>query len=146
MVLYSPFGTNLSLYVLIIVSGYLLTYTQRALLSMLYRTSIISITDLFTILQSQQICFRINYVLDSFKKICFERYAGTNSHQCWRASKHVTRGIDTSNFCPILQVLDISILSDAADVHPVIKFLPHMLQHLAVNSRDCLHNPLSQLW
>jgi hypothetical protein len=24
--------------------------------------------------------------------------------------------------------------------------VPHTLQHLAVDSRDCLHEPLSQLW
>jgi hypothetical protein len=35
---------------------------------------------------------------------------------------------------------------DVADVNPVIKFLQHMLQHLAVESSDCLHNPMSQLW
>jgi hypothetical protein len=48
--------------------------------------------------------------------------------------------------CLTLQVLDMSTLSDAADVNPVVKFLPHMLQHLVVNSSDCLQNPLSQLW
>jgi hypothetical protein len=40
----------------------------------------------------------------------------------------------------------MSTLGDAADVNPVIKFLPHMLQHLAVNNSDYLHEPLSQLW
>jgi hypothetical protein len=45
-----------------------------------------------------------------------------------------------------LQVLDMSTLGDTADVNPVIKFLPHTLQHLVVDSSDCLHNPLSQLW
>jgi hypothetical protein len=44
------------------------------------------------------------------------------------------------------QVLDMSTLDDAADVSPVIKFLPHTLQHLAADSSDCLHDPLSQLW
>jgi hypothetical protein len=33
----------------------------------------------------------------------------------------------------------MSTLGDAADVNPVIKFLPHTLQHLAVDSSDCLH-------
>jgi hypothetical protein len=41
-----------------------------------------------------------------------------------------------------LQVLDMSTLGDAADVNPVIKFLPHTLQYLAVNISDCLHDPL----
>ena len=30
--------------------------------------------------------------------------------------EHVNRGRDTPSFCPILQVLDISTLGDAADV------------------------------
>ena len=37
----------------------------------------------------------------------------------------MNRGRDTPNFCPTLQVLDMSTLGDAADVNPVIKFLPH---------------------
>jgi hypothetical protein len=37
-------------------------------------------------------------------------------------------------------------LGDATDVNPVIKFLPHKLQHLAVDSSDYLNDPLSQLW
>jgi hypothetical protein len=40
----------------------------------------------------------------------------------------------------------MSILGEAADVNPVIKFLPNKLQHLAVDSSDCLHDPSSQLW
>ena len=39
--------------------------------------------------------------------------------------EHVNRGRDTPIFCPTLQVLDIPTLGDAADVNPVIKFLPH---------------------
>jgi hypothetical protein len=42
-------------------------------------------------------------------------------------------------------MLDMSTLGDAADVNPVIKFLPHTLQHLAAESSDCLYDPLSQL-
>ena len=41
--------------------------------------------------------------------------------------EHVNRGRDTPNICPTLQVLDMSTLGDAADVNPVIKFLPHTL-------------------
>jgi hypothetical protein len=33
----------------------------------------------------------------------------------------------------------MSNLGDAADANPVIKFLPHTVQHLAVDSSDCLH-------
>jgi hypothetical protein len=40
----------------------------------------------------------------------------------------------------------MSTRGDAADVNPVIKFLPHTLQNLAVDSSDCLHDPLSELW
>jgi hypothetical protein len=56
------------------------------------------------------------------------------------------RGRDTPRFCPTLQVLDISTIGDAADVNPVIKFLPHPLQNLVVDRSDCIHDPLSQLW
>jgi hypothetical protein len=37
-------------------------------------------------------------------------------------------------------------LGDAADANPLIKILSHTLQNLAVDSSDCLHDPLSQLW
>jgi hypothetical protein len=40
----------------------------------------------------------------------------------------------------------MSTLGDAADVNPVIKFLPHTMQYLVVDSRDCLNDLLSQLW
>ena len=39
--------------------------------------------------------------------------------------EHVNRGRDTQNFCPTLQVLIMSTFGDAADVNPLIKFLPH---------------------
>jgi hypothetical protein len=35
----------------------------------------------------------------------------------------------------------MSTLGDAADVNPVIKFLPHTLQHLAIDSSDCTYVP-----
>jgi hypothetical protein len=57
--------------------------------------------------------------------------------------EHVNRGRDTPIFCPTLQVLDMSILGDAAVINPVIKFLSHVLQHLAVDSSDCLHDPIN---
>jgi hypothetical protein len=40
----------------------------------------------------------------------------------------------------------MSTLGDAVDVNPVNKFLSYTLQHLAVDSSDCLHDPSSQLW
>jgi len=62
--------------------------------------------------------------------------------------KHINRERerDTPSFCPNLQMLDMCTLGVAADVNPVFKFLRHALQHLAVDSSDCLHDPLSQLW
>ena len=44
---------------------------------------------------------------------------------------HVNRGRDIPSFCPALQVLDMSTLGDAADVIPVIEFLPHALHCVA---------------
>jgi hypothetical protein len=58
----------------------------------------------------------------------------------------VNGGRETPNVCPTLQVLDISTFGDVADVNPILKFLLHTLQHLMVDSSDCLHGPLSQLW
>ena len=56
----------------------------------------------------------------------------------------VNRG-NTQSFCRTLQALEMSTLGDTADVKPVIKFLPHKLQHLSVDSSDRLNDPLSQL-
>ena len=39
--------------------------------------------------------------------------------------KGSNRGRDAPSFCSTLQVLDMSTLGDAADVNPVIKFMPH---------------------
>jgi hypothetical protein len=51
---------------------------------------------------------------------------------------------ETLQVCPNLQVLDMSTPGDAADVNPIIKFLPHTLKHLSVDSSDCLHDRSSQ--
>ena len=50
------------------------------------------------------------------------RYSSQDGHS---EGEHVNRGRDTPNFCPTLEVLDMSTLGDAADVYPVITFL-HM--------------------
>jgi hypothetical protein len=71
---------------------------------------------------------------------------GTAAGDDHAGREHVNRARDTPSFCTALDVLDISTLGDEADVNPVIKFLTHTLQHLAVDSSDCLHHPLSQLW
>ena len=60
--------------------------------------------------------------------------------------EQANRGRDTPSFCPTLRVLDMSTLGDAADVNPVIKFLPHtckarVWQELGV-SPLCWHAPL----
>ena len=49
-------------------------------------------------------------------------YSRPNGHA---EGEHVNRGRDTPSFCPTLQVLDMSTVGDAADVNPVILFLPH---------------------
>jgi hypothetical protein len=53
-----------------------------------------------------------------------------NSRDGHAEGEHVNRGRDTPNFCPTLQVLDMSTLGDVADVNPVIKFLPRDLPQL----------------
>ena len=50
------------------------------------------------------------------------RYSSRDGHA---EGERANRGRDTPNFCPTLQVLDISTLGDATGVNPVIKFLPH---------------------
>jgi hypothetical protein len=67
------------------------------------------------------------------------RYSSWDGHT---KGDHVNRVREIPSFCPTLQVLDMSTLGDAADVNTVIKFLPHTLQHLAVNSSDCLKQSL----
>ena len=52
------------------------------------------------------------------------RYSSRDGHA---EGEHVNRGRDTPSFCSTLQVFDMSTLSGAADVKPVIKFLSHTL-------------------
>jgi hypothetical protein len=52
------------------------------------------------------------------------RYSSWDGHA---EGEHANRGRDTPSFRPTLQVLDMSTLGDAADLHPVIKFLLHTL-------------------
>jgi hypothetical protein len=56
-----------------------------------------------------------------------------------------TEGQTLQCFCPTLQVLDMSTFGDAADVNPVIKFLPYTLQHMPVDSSDGFHDPSSHV-
>jgi hypothetical protein len=56
------------------------------------------------------------------------RYSSRDDHT---EGEHVNRGRNTPSFSPTLQVLNMSILGDAAGVNPVIKFLPHMVNHVA---------------
>jgi hypothetical protein len=87
-------------------------------------------------------CSKYRVIHKSLRDFQPLRYSSRDGHA---EGEHVTRGRDTP-FCSILQVLDMSTLGDAADVNPVIKFLPHTSQHLVVDSSDCLHDTLSQLW
>ena len=50
------------------------------------------------------------------------RYSSRDGHA---EAEHVNRGRDIPSFCPTLQVLDMSTFGDAANVNPLIKFLPH---------------------
>jgi hypothetical protein len=56
------------------------------------------------------------------------RYSSRDVHA---EGEHVNGGRDTPRFCPILHVLDMSILGDVADVNPVIKFQPNTVNHEA---------------
>jgi hypothetical protein len=56
------------------------------------------------------------------------RYSSRDGHA---EGEHVNRGRNTPGFFPTLQVLDMSNIGDAANVNPVIKFLPHMVNHVA---------------
>ena len=58
----------------------------------------------------------------SFRDFRPLRYSSRDGHA---EGKHVNRGSDTPIFCPTLQVLDMFTLGEAADVNPLIKFLPH---------------------
>jgi hypothetical protein len=62
------------------------------------------------------------------------RYSSRDGHA---EGENVNRVRDTPSFCPTLQVLDMSILGDAADVNPVIKFLPHTVNRVAKGARMC---------
>jgi hypothetical protein len=53
-----------------------------------------------------------------------------SSRDGYAEGERVNRGRDIPSFCPTLQVLDMSTLGDAADVNPVIKFLPHTALHV----------------
>jgi hypothetical protein len=83
------------------------------------------------------------YIHKSLQEFRPLRYSSLDGHA---EEEHVNRGRYIPSFCPTARVLDMSTLGDEADVTPLIKFLPHTLQHLAFDSNDCLHDPLSQLW
>jgi hypothetical protein len=95
-----------------------------------------SLPVLLNIIISLKSVFKYRVIRKSLRDFRPGRYSSRDGHA---EGEHVSRGRDTSNFSPTLQVLDMSTLGDAADVNPVIKFLPHTLQHLAVDRSDCLH-------
>ena len=71
------------------------------------------------------------------------QYSSRDGHA---EGEHVNIGRGTPSFCPTLQVLDMSTLGDAADINPVIKFLPHTLHCVAGNWFQDLHLPRRQGW
>ena len=75
-----------------------------------------------------------------------ELYCATTKTDTAERSISTEREVDNPSFCPTLQVLDMCTLGEAAYVNPVIKFLRHALNHLAVDSSDCLQDTLLQLW
>jgi hypothetical protein len=58
------------------------------------------------------------------------RLLGYSSVDGHAEGEHVNRERDTPIFCSTLQVLYMSNLGDAADVNPVIKFLPRTVNHV----------------
>jgi len=54
------------------------------------------------------------------------RYSSRDGHA---KGEHVNRGRGTPNFCPTLQVLDMSTLGDAADINPVHWHAPLRRDH-----------------
>jgi hypothetical protein len=64
----------------------------------------------------------------SFRDFRRLQYSSRDGHA---KGEQVNRRRDTPSFCPTLQVLNMSTLGDVADVNPVIKFLPHMVNHMA---------------
>ena len=77
--------------------------------------------------------FKYRLIRKSLRDFRPLRYNSWDGHA---EREHVNRGRDTPNFCPTLQVLDMSTLGDAADINPVIKFLPHTL-HVCGRNMTC---------
>jgi hypothetical protein len=75
--------------------------------------------------QQETVCRVIHKSLRNFRPL---RNSSRDGHA---EGEHVNRGRDTPIFCSTLQVLDMSALGEAADVNPVIKFLPHTENHVA---------------
>jgi hypothetical protein len=68
-----------------------------------------------------EVLYRVIYKsLRDFRPL---RYSSRDGHA---EGEHVNRGRDTPSFCPTLQVLEMSTLGNAADVNPVITFLPYV--------------------
>jgi hypothetical protein len=70
----------------------------------------------------------------SFRDFRPLRYNSQDGHA---KGEHVNRGENTPSFCPTLQVLYMSTLGDMADVNPVIKFLPHTVNHVVEEACMC---------
>ena len=83
-----------------------------------------TLVNKFFVLISNIRVYRLNR--KSLRDFELLRYSSWDGHA---EGEYVKRGRDTLNFCPTIQVLDMSTLGDAADINPVIKFLPHTHTH-----------------
>ena len=79
------------------------------------------LVDVYSQPHQSNIRFTYRVIHKSLRDFRPLRYSSRDGHA---EGEHVNRGTDTLNFCPTLQVLNISTLGDAADVNHVFKFLP----------------------
>ena len=84
-------------------------------------TSLLSLFLPLDMILNQWMYRAIHKSLRDFRPL---RYSGRDGNA---EGERINRGRDTPIFCPTLQVLDMCTLGDAADISPVIKFLPHTL-------------------
>ena len=64
-----------------------------------------------------------------------------HNYNRYSKTKHISGLINLPSFVRTLQVLDVCSLGDAANINSKIKFLPHSLQHIRIDSGDCMFDP-----
>ena len=97
----------------------------------------------FNSLNTKRVCFiyrLIHKLLRDFRPL---RCSSRDGHA---EGEYVNRVRDTPSFCPILRVLDMSTLGDAANVNPVIKFPPHTLHCVVGTWLQDWHLPRHEGW